>query len=188
MPCTPPHCAKLVHGVYFVPVMTRIAGGKEAIRWQCLHPQCLRPLQAAQLKRHVSSQHAVSYNNFLQTKEVVALPDDWEDRLLGTLMDGNIREILPEGTSTGETVQRHHSDETGSALAMVRSVVYSLCQSSMHDVMHCVSCSATLFHPLLLHFPSHCSPLTCPAGWRPRPMPYRVCLIPIWLFFCHARA
>jgi hypothetical protein len=88
MPRTLPSCAITVDGVYFVPVEAQLAKGKKALRYQCLHPYCTRPLQARHLSRHVRGQHVQSYNAFRQNGDVVAVPENWEDRLLGPIWGG----------------------------------------------------------------------------------------------------
>jgi hypothetical protein len=113
MPPTLPACAKIVEGVHFVPVVAPVARGKRALRYQCLHPLCTTPLHARHFARHVRGKHVQCYNNFRDNGDVIPVPDDREDRLLGPIW----------GSAACSTEQHHPNVTEGDAAATQNEAV-----------------------------------------------------------------
>jgi hypothetical protein len=113
MPRTLPSCARIVYGVHFVPVSAPVAQGKRAFRYQCLHPFCTNPLHAGQLSRHVHRHHVQCFNNFRENGVVIAVPEDWEVRLLGPLWgSASTEEQRAHGTEGAAAASQHESVQT----------------------------------------------------------------------------
>jgi hypothetical protein len=87
IPRTLTSSAKIVDGVYFIPRAASMARGNPAFRYQCLHPSCTKPLHAGHLSRHVRRHHVQSYNAFRINGEMMSVPENWVDCLLGPIWE-----------------------------------------------------------------------------------------------------